>query len=538
VGSLRILVRNRGLARCELVWSLSALGSWAFSIIFGLYAYYEHGPGGVALAVAARMLPAAFVSRVRPPRPLRRFAGSARASLVLSGLGRFAVLEVFAVIVSSEGPFGLLLVLAAGFEMAGVTHRSARATMLAELAQTPGELAVANASQIAISAGFLLGGVASAILVGVSGMDTAFAVSGVAFLAAAGVAWTLPPAIAAIGHRLPLVPRGHELRALGSNRYARIRVGWFAATTFMESTLDLLLVIVALELLRIGGGGVGWLRAAFAAGLLLGGLAAWSALRSGRLAAALGIGALLAGVPLVLVAAWPSLAPAVLLVALLGGGFALLDGTLSLLTGRLARGGIPAEIVGVEEFVYPFARAIGAGVSAWVVVAFGDTASLVVFGLVLPMLGLVGLWPMWRAERAVTVPDEAFHLLRRALPGLSTTMVEDLALVSGDARFSAGAEIPRNGSLYVISRGSVQLGDDGARLGVGEAVGGPVRCGERHCHAVGEVRALVVEREAFLACAGARPPAAERYLEYSQSAMSSARSDTPQAAASSRHAVR
>lgn len=513
MGSLRILVRNRGLARCEAVWALSALGGWAFSIIFGLYAYYEHGPGGVAVAVAARMLPAALIMRVGAPAALRRRVGSARASLLVSTLGRFVMLEAVAVVVSFEGPFGVLLALAAGFETAGAAHRSARAQMLTELAQTPTELAVANASRLATSAGLLAGSIAAGILVGVSGMDTAFAVSGLAFLAAAAVAWSLPSVLAAVDERLPLVPGLRVLRAVARNRFARIRIGWFSATTLVDSALDLLLVITALDLLGIGGGGVGWLRAAFAAGGLLGGMAAWTALRSGRLALALGIGAALAGIPLVLIAARPSLAPAALLIALLGGGFALVDLTLSLLTGRLASGGMPAEIVGLEELLYPFARAIGAGLSAWCVVALGDETSLVVFGLVLPVMGLIGLWPMWRAEHAVAVPDEAFGLLRGALPELSTTLTEELALVSREARFSSGETLPADGSLYVISRGTVSCGR--ARVGVGQTLGDPLHpdAGGVNFVATGEVQAVAVARQDFLACVGGRPSAASAPAE-------------------------
>ncbi|HEY2769710.1 MAG TPA: hypothetical protein VGI87_04045 [Solirubrobacteraceae bacterium] len=505
MGSLRILVRNRGLARCETVWALSALGGWAFSIIFGLYAYYEHGPGGVAMAVAVRMLPAALIMQLGVPSPLRRRIGSARASLLVSTLGRFVMLEAVAVVVSFEGPFGILLALAAGFETAGMAHSSARAQMLSELARTPTELAVANASRIATWAGLLAGGIAAGILVGVTGMDTAFAVSGLAFLAAAVVAWSLPAVLAAVDERLPLIPRFRALGAVGRNRFARIRIGWFSAAAFVDAALDLLLVITALDLLGIGGSGVGWLRAAFAAGGLLGGMAAWSALRSGRLAVALGIGAGLAGIPLALIAAWPSLAPAALLVGLLGVGFALVEVTLSLLTGRLAAGEMPAEIVGLEELLYPFARAIGAGVSAWCVVAFGDNTSLVVFGLVLPVIGLIGLWPMWRAERRIEVPRETFESLRSALPALSTTLLEELALVSQEVRFRSGETVPAHGSLYVLTRGSVRRHGD--RIGVGEAFGDPLRSGADQFIAEGDVRAVVIPRDTLLACAAGRPAA-------------------------------
>ena len=59
-----MLLGNRLLARCEQAWVVSVLGTWTFAIVLALYAYYEHGPAGVGLAVAARMLPAVGVRTI------------------------------------------------------------------------------------------------------------------------------------------------------------------------------------------------------------------------------------------------------------------------------------------------------------------------------------------------------------------------------------------------------------------------------------------------------------------------------------------
>src|SRR5256885_9088269 len=58
---VRTVLGNRGIAQLEAGSALSSLGAWTFSIALALYAYYEDGPGGVALAVAVRMLPAALL---------------------------------------------------------------------------------------------------------------------------------------------------------------------------------------------------------------------------------------------------------------------------------------------------------------------------------------------------------------------------------------------------------------------------------------------------------------------------------------------
>src|SRR3954449_10400119 len=142
---VRTVLGNRGIAQLEAGSALSSLGAWTFSIALALYAYYEDGPGGVALAVAVRMLPAALLA------PLTRVteARSGRTVLVSAALLRFALLEAIAVVVSNEMAFALLLTLAAVFEVAGAAQRPARADMLVALARTPAELAAASAWRFA-----------------------------------------------------------------------------------------------------------------------------------------------------------------------------------------------------------------------------------------------------------------------------------------------------------------------------------------------------------------------------------------------------
>jgi hypothetical protein len=170
----------------------------------------------------------------------------------------------------------------------------------------------------------------------------------------------------------------------------------------------------------------------------------------------------------------------------------------------------------------------------------GDSAALIVFGLVLPVLGLIAVRPLRRAERQVSVPPEAFAVLRRAdaLAGLPTTGIEDLAMISEPAQFSDNECIAPD-ALYVIGSGAVECEADSRRLGVGDSFGDPLRPDPGQFFARGEVRAVVLRRDAFLgagrpACA----PPGEPSLENCQSALSSMRSETPQRADSSRQAVR
>src|SRR5256714_4067363 len=188
---VRTVLGNRAIAQLEAAAALTALGAWTFSIALALYAYYEDGPGGVALAVAARMLPAAVLG------PLAERFGEGRERrtvLAVTALLRFALLETIAVVVSNEISFTLLLALAALFEIAGAVQRPARTALLVELSRTPGELAAASAWRFADGAGFLAGGALAAVVLSSSGLDVAFAAPGVPVLLLAAPARWVPVA--------------------------------------------------------------------------------------------------------------------------------------------------------------------------------------------------------------------------------------------------------------------------------------------------------------------------------------------------------
>ena len=490
MGLLRTTLGNRQIARLEAGAAFGSLGMWTFSIVLALYSYYEGGPGAVALAVTARMLPAALfapaaeriVARARP-----------RTVLAASALARFVLLEAIALVVANDLPFALLLLLAAGFEVAGTLSRTAREALLVDLADTPAQLAASGARRIVDYAGFLAGALAAGALLASGGLDTAFAASGVAFLVAAAVAWRLPA-----GDR-PGVARA-EARERGP--FIRLRVGVFGATVLVQSMLELLLVVTALDVLGMADDGVGWLRAAFAAGALAAGALALTFLRLGRVRAALAASMVLAGVPLALVAAWPATAPVLVMLAAVGGGYALMETALLVLTQRTATPAALARTAAVEDLVYPLARAGGAGLAAWLVVQFGDQTALVVAGVLLPLLALVSVRQFGDAE----VPEHALSLLRGAplLAGLPHATLESLALCSQLQELNAGQQLDP-GRFHLIASGTVGVEED-ERVEEGGCFGerallrdGP--CGST-ATALTPVTALTISRADFMSRVG------------------------------------
>jgi hypothetical protein len=225
------------------------------------------------------------------------------------------------------------------------------------------------------------------VLATVSGLDTCFAVCGVVFLAVAAVAWTVPADAA------PAAEQNAAPAAEGASD-PRWLLWLFTGGALVQSMLEVLLVIAALELLGMGRGGVGWLRAAAAVGGLLVCAAAARRLAGTPVAHRVVLGWALAGVALGLVGAVRQPAPALVLLVVLGAGYALGETGLMAITRRIDRAGT------TEDLTYAGARAAGALLAAWLAVAVGDEQALVVTALVLPALALVAFSALHAVEAA------------------------------------------------------------------------------------------------------------------------------------------
>ena len=173
-------------------------------------------------------------------------------------------------------------------------------------------------------------------------------------------------------------------REIGRHRGLRLIVGFLSLSTFIEGAVDVLVVVVAIELLDLGGAGVGWLNAAWGLGGLLGGAAALSLLGRGRLAGGLAFGGLLVGVPLMLLALAVEPAVGAAMLVLLGVGYALIEiAGLSLLQ-RLTSEDVLGRAFAVVESSYWVTTGLGAMLAPAVVALLGARGALVAVGACMP----------------------------------------------------------------------------------------------------------------------------------------------------------
>ena len=109
-------------------------------------------------------------------------------------------------------------------------------------------------------------------------------------------------------------------RALLSTPLLAVVVGVYALQCMVAGGLAVFTVVLALQVLRIGNAGVGYLDSAFGVGGILGGIAAAMLAAGRRLAVAFAVGVLVWGVGIALVGVTSSTVIVLLLLAGVGAG--------------------------------------------------------------------------------------------------------------------------------------------------------------------------------------------------------------------------
>jgi hypothetical protein len=512
---LRTLLGNGELVRIELAWAASSLGNWAFSILLALYAYREGGTAAVAVALVVRMLPSAVAA---PYAAMLVDRHSRRSILEWSAVLRTAAL-LGAAATASLG-LGVVLVFAAAFTIANTAHKPAQAALMPQAARTPAELAAANVCWSAVDyAGFLLGSLLAGALVGIIGLDVAFAACAAAFGLTVLVVHTLPR------DRRPAPLEQHTggfgelfegVRTVRADPQIRLLVGVFTVNALIQGVFDVLVVITAIELLGLGESGAGWLNAAWGVGGVLGGGAALALLGRGRLAWGLVGGLAVAGLASGLIGVWPAAAAAFPSLVVMGVGFVLVETALLTLTQRLAADDVLGRVFGVQETIEVVALGLGSVVAAALVALLDVRGAMIAAGAVLPIVALLIARRVAGTEAGARVPERAFRLVRD-LPifaGLPIATLESLALRVTERGYEAGERIVSQGDVgdtfFVLADGEVEVRVDGAfrrHEYAGEFFGeiALLRDVPRTATitAVGPVTALAIDREQFLAAVGA-----------------------------------
>jgi MFS family permease len=464
-GALRGVLANPDLRRVQFAWGGWITADWVFVVALLVWAWGQGGAGAVALAGVARMLPAAVVAgsaaQLGDRYPRQRL-------LLVVLLTRAAGIAAAAAAVRAGNP-AAIWALAVLDGVASALYRPVQAALLPSLVRTPRELVSANVGAVLVEGGAVLAGPALAgLLLQRTGVAVVFLAAGAILLVAAlgvrrvGGTGVAPATNGPVGRR-------HGFGELLGRPGPRLIVGLFGAQTLVRGALNVLIVVMAVELLRLGEPGVGLLNAAVGVGGLVGAVAVLTVVR-GRVAAWFGAGIALWGAPIALVALWPVPLVAAVLLAVVGVANSLVDVAGFTLLQRTVPDRVLARAMGALEGLMLAGIGLGGALAPVLLGRLPVRGVLVVTGLVLPVLALAARAGLARIDAAVAVPAGRLELIRSVplFAPLPLVTAEQLAGRLAEVTTRPGEVVVAEGEpgdrFYIVEAGSVEVTVGGRRV--------------------------------------------------------------------------
>jgi MFS family permease len=479
-GGFRAVYRNRDLRLLELAWIGSVVGHYGYQVGLGVYAYETGGAAAVGAVFLLRILgalatpPAAALGDRYPRARVMAASDLVRALLVLGTLA----------VVASGARSWIVYVFAALVAVAGTAFRPAQVAVLPQLAKTPEELTTANVVATTIEGlGMFAGPALAGVVLAVSGLEATFAIMAAALLWSALLVRQIDEPWTPQADREHVSLRDHLFAGFGVTWRTpdlRVLTGVLTGQALTAGCINVLIVVAALGLLGLGQGGVGLLDGAVGLGGLLGALVIVPLAGQRHLAKPLLAGALLWGLPLVAIAAWPRVGIAFAALALVGIGNTLVDVAGFTLLQRIAPDDVLARVFGVVETLFYLAVGAGSIIAPLLVHTLGTRQALVLVGVFLPIVVVVTGPRVLRIDAGATVSAHEIELLSllpmfAPLPPLA---LERLARQLIPLRVEPDSDVVVQGEpgdrFYVIDEGEFEVLVDSravAKLGHGEGFG-------------------------------------------------------------------
>ncbi len=471
LGAVGSVFANPDMRRLQLAWAGASFAMWSFAIALGVYAF---GVGGVALVGVAgliRLLPGAFAS---PFGGLLGDRHSRRAVLLLSAGSGSVVLGWAALAVALDAPAAAVFALAGLWTVASSPYVPAEGALLPAVARTPQELSASNVAHSAMdSAGFLAGSIVTGILLAITTPEIVFAAAALVSAVSAAQLVKLgrdkrPSYADQIEASGVLRETALGARALLGDTRLRLVGTCLTLLVFFEGAADVLVIIVALDLLGLGEGSVGYLNAAWGIGALLGGAALAVLLDRGRLAMGLLAGSLVAGAAIALPGIWAVPFAAYLAWVAIGVGYTFVEVVARTLLQRLGSDETLARALGFLETSRFGAMALGSIAAPALVALLGTEGALIAVGAVLPLFALLHSAALRSLEVGAPVEECRYALLRAnsIFAPLPVDTIERLTHDLVPVTAAAGEEVISQGDhgnrFYLIARGEVEVLEDGA----------------------------------------------------------------------------
>jgi hypothetical protein len=465
------ILRNRDLRRllgAFLAFNAAEYGTWVAILV---YAYEATGPASVGVVALLLLVPAAVVAPAaaaladRFPRQRVLVAG-----YLVYGVG----LAATALAMISGAPAVVVYPVAAIGGAALVVVRPTQSALMPALSHTPDELTSANgAAGVIEGAGILLGPLSAALILTQFEPEAVFVASAVAVLLGGLLvlrfharSMPAPEPIQPLEDMRVAGRRGamvDGVRAVLTDRDARLVIGLMSARMLMIGAADVLFVLMALDLLGMGEPGAGILNAALGAGTIVGGAVSFMLVGRTRLASVAASGACLWGLALGISGWLASPIVAIGLIVAGGAGLAIVDVAGRTILQRSVRDEVLARVFGVQEGLAMGALAIGSILVPVLIAILGLTGAILATAAILPVtVGLVWV-QLVTLDARTPVPVLAIALLRRVtlFDPLPAPNLEAIARRANWLTVTPGAVVIREGEVgdryYVLASGAVRV---------------------------------------------------------------------------------
>ncbi|HEX4941457.1 MAG TPA: MFS transporter [Actinomycetota bacterium] len=469
--------RSPDIAKALAAYLAFTITEWAAFIALIVYAYKDGGSVMVGLVSLLQLIPAALIAPVgsvlgdrhRRERVLLYSYASLTATTTLAAI---------ALLTDAPPPLVYASATTAGWVITLV--RPTHASLLPRLARTPEELSSAYAaSSLLESFSILLGPLLAGGLMGLA--PGSLSGSGVVDAALAAMLFLGTVSVAAIrvrtepakdggtsGVRVVASDAVEGVRAVARDRRSLLLVATMGLAMVQLGFVDVLIVVLAFDIVGTGDAGVGFLTASIGIGAVVGAMLAvgvaarWRASRSFRW------GISWSGVSIAGIAAKPALAGVFLAMSGVGGALADVNGRMML--QRLIPDKQLSRAFGVLESVYMAGEGAGSFLASLIIVAIGPRWTLLIAGVLLPAVALLGRRSLIALDVGIRIPSEEMALLRSTpfFAPLPAPMLERLARNLIPIHVADGSVVIRQGDVgdrfYAIVEGAVDVLEGGRRV--------------------------------------------------------------------------
>ncbi|MEA2485312.1 MAG: hypothetical protein QOD46_423 [Actinomycetota bacterium] len=468
-GSLRAALSHRDYRFLLPAFAVSTIGDWLYGISLVVLVYNRtHSAGWVAVVTMIKLLP--YVA-------FGAFGGvvadryERRSVMLTCDLVRAALMFILAISVSLTGSLPLAVLIAFLTTTVGTAYQPATYAITPAIVGER-DLAAANAVSNAVDQlAVLLGPAIGGFLLLIGPPSVAIALNGLSFLISGACVWavrTRSTGISSGEEELGLRRRLAEgLGAIRNSSEISMLVVLLAAGTFVYGQELVMLVLISKRMISTGSEGVGFLNAAEGFGGIVVAAFATRMARTTHPAFVFAAGVAATGLPLALLAFVSQPAPAYALVAVTGAGAIVLEVTGLTMLQRNLSNELMGRVFGVMSSLLIGSQMLGSIVTPLMIRGFSLRGTLVVTGLILPVVIMFALPQLKALDRASTARMKGLagrvDTLRglRIFEGAPQQILESIASVMTEESVEPGTIVVQEGKaaddFFVVQEGELEV---------------------------------------------------------------------------------